>query len=37
MDAQDPLPLHRQQPPPPGIVEGEEEYKVETVDDSRLF
>ena len=35
--AQDPLPHQQHKPPPPVIVDGEEEYKVERIDDSRIF
>ena len=31
-----PLPLQQHEPPPPVIVEGEEEYEVEKVEDSRV-
>jgi hypothetical protein len=35
--AVNPLPLQQNEPPPPVIVEGEEEYEVEKVEDSRVF
>ena len=35
--AQDPLPHQQHEPPPPVIVDGEEEYEVEWIDDSWLF
>jgi hypothetical protein len=35
--SEDPLPRQIELPPPPVIVEGEKEYEVERVDDSRLF
>jgi hypothetical protein len=35
--ADHPLPLQQHEPPPPVIVEGEEEYKVDKIEDSRVF
>jgi hypothetical protein len=35
--AENPLPLQQHKPPPPVIVEGEEEYEVERIEDSRVF
>jgi hypothetical protein len=35
--ADNPLPLQQHEPPPPDIVEGEEEYEVERIEDSRIF
>jgi hypothetical protein len=34
---EDPLPGQIETPPPPVVVDGEEEYEVEQVEDSRLF
>jgi hypothetical protein len=35
--ADNPFPLQQHEPPPPVIVEAEEEYEVERVEDSRVF
>jgi hypothetical protein len=35
--ADNPLPLQQHELPPPVIVEGEEEYEVERIEDSRIF
>jgi hypothetical protein len=35
--AVNPLPLQQHEPPPPVIVEGEAEYEVERIEDSRMF
>jgi hypothetical protein len=35
--AENPIPLQQQEPPQPVIVEGEEEYEVERIEDSRVF
>jgi hypothetical protein len=35
--ADNPLPLQQHKPPLPVIVEGEEEYEVERIEDSRMF
>jgi hypothetical protein len=35
--ADNPLPLQQHEPPPPFIVEGEEEYELERIEDSRMF
>jgi hypothetical protein len=35
--ADNPLPLKQHKPPPPVIVESEEEYEVERIEDSQMF
>ena len=35
--AQDPLPHQQHEPPPPAIIDGEEQHEVERIDDSLIF